>query len=58
MLHQWVTVSDYLLMQHHIPEKQNLHYIVVKTSELKSKITIACKLFYTPGMGFCISTSY
>jgi len=23
MLHQWVTGSDYLLMQHHIPEKQN-----------------------------------
>jgi len=27
----------------------------VKTSELKSRITIACKLFYTQGMGFCIS---
>jgi len=57
MLQQWVTGSYYLLMQHHIPENRILPQYFCETSELKSRITIAWTLFYTPAMGFCISTS-
>lgn len=51
MLQQWVTGSDYLLMQHHIPETRILNYIAVKSQNSKVGLPLPGHYFTHQGWG-------
>ena len=51
MMLQWVIGSDYLLMQHHVPENRILHYTAVKPQNSKAGLPLPEHYFTHQGWG-------